>query len=175
MDENESPVLIDANCMMWADRQAGVVISAVEMCFEYFLIDQIFSRVSSVAGWRGYTRSVRTFLSSVSRVTVIGIPRYPQIETQDSGWLLAAALPPPRLICIPSLCQDTAEARAFTREQTTEKLSAVWGSDRKWELYFSFQISILHHPFLSPLLLTPDRPRRRHKSRDPSREYLLLW
>ena len=34
--------------MMWADRQAGVVISAVEMCFEYFLIDQIFSAVSSV-------------------------------------------------------------------------------------------------------------------------------
>ena len=93
------------------------------MCFEYFLIDQIFSRVwPCVAGWRGYTRSVRTFLSSVSRVTVIGTSRYPQIETQDSGWLLAAALPPPRLICIPSLCQDTAEGRAFTREQRSCQL-----------------------------------------------------
>ena len=67
--------------MMWADREAGVVISAVEMCFEYFLIDQIFSAVSSVT--RLHTRSVRTFLSSVSRVTVIRISRYPLIDTQD--------------------------------------------------------------------------------------------
>ena len=100
--------------MLWCE-QAGVVISAVEMCFEYFLIDQIFSAVSSVT--RLHTRSVRTFLSSLSRVTVIRISRYPLIDTQDSGWLLAAPLPPPRLICIPSLCQDTAEGRAFTQEQ----------------------------------------------------------
>ena len=158
--------------MLWCE-QAGVVISAVEMCFEYFLIDQIFSAVSSVT--RLHTRSVRTFLSSLSRVTVIRISRYPLIDTQDSGWLLAAPLPPPRLICIPSLCQDTAEGRAFTREQRSCQLSAVWGSDRRWELYFSFQISILRHPLLSPLLPTPDRPWRRHKSQDPSREYLLLW